>query len=431
MTAAFSFLRPRHVFLAGTVASTALFAVFNPSHLFASTFAMSSDANYTPIKVPARIAGLAFSYLRPAEFHALDLPADVPDFEQPAVLMPLHVTMADYGAVLFSIGARPAYGDGSVEDWAGFLTGEFKMKVASLRPTTLAGIAGIVVEATQETDAGRMRIRSVFIEDGTRLLNLTLMAPASIWDSVEPTLAFALSSFRLDEPRGSTAPVTRAEAARRAEAATAATGSTTPSEREETVSAENPSDVPQAADLALANDAATLDSSHPFNLRLREQGSGLTPRLLDASAAERFGVIGAGAIAATFRVPFGWHALDDGRRTLVFDAEGSTQLNLDLRRTGGSPQDLLTRLLETARGEQPQIEASFEDLAEGLPGLVLRNYRDGDDELVQVFAVRVLRDDGLAHVARLTTTPETYARGRQLAHFVLASLDIEAASPAR
>lgn len=410
--------------LAGVIAATVL--LLSSTARSKSIPAMPSSPEFTPIKVPARIAGLAFSYLRPAEFHALELPTDVPDFEQPAVLMPLHVTMADYGAVLFSIGARPAYGDGSVEDWAGFLTSEFKMKVESLRPTTLGGIGGIVVEATQETDAGRMRIRSVFIEDGTRLLNLTLMAPVSIWASVEPTLAFALSSFRLDEPRGSTAPVTRAEAARRAEAGnTPATAQ--PDASDETVSQSSRTEVPSAAALALADGAATLDSSHPFNLRLREQGSGLTPRLLDANAEEQFGVLGAGTIAATIRVPFGWHTLDDGRRTLVFDAAGSTQLNLDLRRTNGSPRDLLDRLLETARGEQPQIDATFEDLADGLPCLVLRNYREGDDELVQVFAVRVLRDDGLAHVARLTTTPETSDRGRQLAHYVLASLDTETA----
>ena len=123
------------------------------------------------VEVPARVAGLAFSYLRPADFNVLDLPEDKPDFERPETFFPLQVVMASYGAVLFTVGARPAYDDGTVEDWAEFLAREAKMEVFSVKPSTLAGLPAITVEATQQSEMGPMRIRMALIEDGTRLLN--------------------------------------------------------------------------------------------------------------------------------------------------------------------------------------------------------------------------------------------------------------------
>lgn len=428
-----SLLRPAR--LAGVLLATVVSTLPHLSAQPSTSTAMSSSAEYSHIKVPARIAGLAFSYLKPADFQVVDVPGDIPDFEQPAAFMPLQVVMANYGVVLFTVQARPAYGDGSVEDWAGFLAREQNMEIISLRPATVAGMPGIMVDATQASEMGPMRLRFALIEDGTRMINLAIMAPQALWASVEPTLAFTLSSFRLDEIRGSTHPVTRAEAAEQAAALAAATAAAaTPApENEETPSEDAGSCASSgaaAASLALANDAESLDSSHPFNLRLRDQGAGLTPRLLDASAAEQFALVGAGAVAATFRVPFGWHVIDDGQRTLVFDAEGRIQVSLNLRRDQGDPQALLQRILDENQ-QQPQIDPVFRDFAGELPGLVLRNYRDGDDVLAQAFIVRTLRDDGLVHVARITSSPDDLSRAVRLAEFILLSLGTEVSVAAR
>lgn len=106
----------------------------NPTHVPAPLPTMSSSPQYTLVDVPARIAGLAFNFLQATNFNALELPEETPDFEQPAVFMPLHVVMASYGAVLFSVGARPAYGYGTVEDWAGFLARELCGDLRKRRP---------------------------------------------------------------------------------------------------------------------------------------------------------------------------------------------------------------------------------------------------------------------------------------------------------
>ena len=109
------------------------------------------------------------------------------------------------------------------------------------------------------------------------------------------------------------------------------------SDEDEAVS---PNDRPtQAVDVALADDTASLDPDHPINARLRDNGIGLVPRVIMVATRDKFASLGAAAIESVFRVPFGWHVIDDGKRTLVFDPGGSVQINLDLR--AATPDALL------------------------------------------------------------------------------------------
>lgn len=389
-----------------------------------------SSSDFTHVNVPARIADLRFSYLKPADFQVMDLPDEKPDFEKPTSFFPLQVAMASYGVVLFSAGARPAFEDGSVQDWAEFLTRESGLKLVSLRPGIIGGVPVVVVETTQETDSVTMRMCTAFMEDGKRLLNLSVMAPDAIWASVEPMLQSTLSSFRLAEPRGSSTPLMRADLAKSAsipaaESPAPVDASATHPVVDDSVAASAPT---PSVDLALATDAATLDPEHPMNVRLRDQGAGLTPRVLETNLAGKYAVVGAGAIAACFELPFGWHVIDDGRRTLVFDAGGKIQISLNLRRTDGALHAMLEQLKEEALQEQPQIEAQQLDFAADLPGLVLRNYRDGSDVLVQAFIARQLRPDGLTHVARITSAPDDAARAVNLAEVIIRSMGIPVAT---
>jgi hypothetical protein len=398
------------------IVGVSLSAVFSAIAFSAPSNPMSSSPAI--VDVPARIAGLSFTYLRPADFHAIELPDETPDFEQPEKFFPLQIVMANFGAVLFTVSARPAYGDGSVEDWAHFLARESAMKILSVQPSTLAGMPTIQVEATQEAEVGTMRIRMVLLEDGTRLLNLMIIAPASIWDSVEQTLQLTLSSFRLADKRGATAVLTRAVA----EKATADALSSQP-EIAPAAMAEPSVEPAPLTELALADDASSLDPENQMNIRLRNAGAGLAPRVLELDLDRKFARIGAGAIATTFRVPLGWHVIDDGRRTLVFDAEGKIQISLNLRRIETSPRDLLEEIKAETIGQQPQIVPLFNEPSSDLPTLILRNYRDGDDVLEQAFVVRQLRDDGLAHVARVTAAPDEMSRAMTLTESIIRSMD--------
>jgi hypothetical protein len=384
---------------------------------------MSNQPEFSLVTVPARIADLEFTYLRPANFNVIDLPVEKPDFEDPAAFYPLQVIMAGYGAVLFSVVARPSYDSGTVQDWAEFLAQKENLQVVSMQPGILAGMPALIVEALNPTEAGTMRMRTALLEDGKRLLNISVMAPDAIWQSVETTLHTTMSSFRLAEPRGTSTPLTREEAKKLASKAE----EIIPEIRTANAGPNNPIQAPESiptppAELALANDPTTLDPEHPLNVRLRDNGAGLTPRVLEVNAAEKHAVVGAGAIVATFKLPFGWHVIDDGRRTLVFDAAGKIQISLNLRRADGNVRALLDEILTQTREEQPEIDPLLVDFTADLPGLVLRNYRDGDDVLVQAFVVKALREDGLVHVARVTAAPDEMTRAMNLAEVILRSL---------
>lgn len=99
----------------------------------------------------------------------------------------------------------------------------------------------------------------------------------------------------------------------------------------------------QASDVALADDTSTLDPEHLINARGRDAGAGLVPRELREVPEEKYAIVGAAAIESMFHVPFGWHVIDDGTRTLVFDPNGGVQTNLNLRQ---AHTDELTALLE-------------------------------------------------------------------------------------
>ncbi len=411
---------------------------------------MSPVPEFVRIEVPDRIAGLAFSYLRPAGFHEVPVPEERPDFDQPTAFFPLQVIMAGYGAVLLSLVARPAYADGTVQDWAEFLARESQLELLSLAPGMIGGLPCLLVEAQQPSEAGLMRLRTALLEDGGRLLNLSIVAPEAVWPSVEPTLQRALMSFRLAEPRGSStallrtaavpppADVARAEPSAPAEAAPAETRAApeagapravTTSERDGVPVVSADTGEPAApAELALSGDAATLDPEHPVNVRLRDRGAGLAPRVLETDLAGRFAVIGAGAIAAVCRVPLGWHVIDDGRRTLVFDAGGRIQLSLNLRRDTGDARALLREILEGLRSEQSQVAPVYLEFAADMPGLLVRNVRDGDTVLAQAYLVRQVRDDGLAHVARVTAAEDDMSRALNLAELVMRSLGLALAA---
>ncbi len=388
---------------------------------------MSPSPEYTSVEVPARIADLAFTYLRPADFQAIALPDDKPDFEAPTSFYPLHVAMANYGLVLFSAGARPAFADGTVEDWAEFISREAKLEILEVKRGVVGGLPAVMLELRQEADGTMVRLRTAFIEDGKRLLNLSVIAPEAIWSNLEGMLQLSLSSFRLAEPRGSTVPVMRSDAP---QVSSPVVNQTPPVESDGEAVPVNPDTTPTPmAELALADEATTFDPEHPFNVRMRDNRGGLAVRVLAINAAEKFATLGAGALVATFDAPFGWHVIDDGRRTLVCDAAGKIQISLNLRRAGEDTSALLDQILNEAMAEQPEIDPLRLDFAPDLPGLVLRNYRDGDDVLVQAFIAKRLREDGLVHVARITAAPDEMTRAMNLAEVILRSLQIPVTAP--
>lgn len=117
-------------------------------------------------------------------------------------------------------------------------------------------------------------------------------------------------------------------------------------------------------DFALAMDARSLDPAEKINRFLVEQRKmGAVPRVIAVNADDRWASIDMPSVSATARLPLGWHALDDGRRTLVFDPQGGVQFNFTLvPAEGRSVDQLIEQTKEQATAGQPDRPTLVETL---------------------------------------------------------------------
>jgi len=152
---------------------------------------------------PARIAELGFTASLPADWISHELPPEDVDFSDPVKFFPLGIVTAPQAAVVFAFAARPAYDDGTLHDWATYLLESNQLQPRAIGHDAIAGVAAVRGEAVQQSDLGPMTVRFAFLEDGGRLLNLTLTAPELFADSVRDAWFAMLRSFKLEAPKGS------------------------------------------------------------------------------------------------------------------------------------------------------------------------------------------------------------------------------------
>lgn len=350
--------------------------------------------------IAPRVADLGFSVELPGDWIAHDLPPADGDFSDPTLFVPLAVLTAPHAMIVFAAAARPAYDDGTLHDWTRYLIDASPMQPRAIGAGSAGDAPALVGEATQDSEVGEMIVRFAFLEDGGRIVHFSLSAPAQLDAVAAPLWLGALRSFALDRPRGATVPLFA------------------------------PSDAPNAddeapptfADHALADSAASLDPEHPMNARLRESGSGFTPRLVATDDAARRASVAAGAIVATFDVPYGWHVMDDGRRALVFEPSGAIQINLDLvPRHGRDADAILGEIGAQALRDYPGAEllrlAAGQIEALGVRGIVI----DGET-LEQMHLLVPGDDDATALRARVTAPPERAGEATNLAELILGSV---------
>jgi hypothetical protein len=256
-----------------------------------------------------------------------------------------------------------------------------------------------------------MLVRFAFLEDGGRLINLSFSAPEPLADSVRGAWFTLLSSFTLESPQGSRF---------------SAPSESTPSSPEAPPVPEAPpapaSDAPCTfGQFALADNAATLDREHPVNVSMRDRGAGLAPNVVSSSDDEKRATVAAGAIMAFCGVPYGWHVIDDGGRTLVLDPGGAIQISLNLlRQEDQSPAELLDSIEAQMRQDYPHPE--FVRLAQGkIHALGARNIADGEQPLEQYHMLFPCHVDGMVLRARVTTIPDRRVDACNLAELILES----------
>ncbi len=337
------------------------------------------------LNVVPPLSRLAFGFDCPPQWKQLDIPTDTPDFSDPGAFMPMAVFMSPLGAILFSVAARPRFEDGSVYDWARFLLEHHGLKFTALMPGRINGVQCIRAMATQAGEAGDMQLSVAIFEDGGSIVQISGMAPVQVWPSLADMFEQMIDSFALRQPQGTTAPIVAGQDPPMTEFGFRA--------------------------LALSEEGSTLtDGDHPINAHMRDNGIGLLPRVLSMDEAERFAMMGCGAIMASVPVPFGWHIFDDGKRTLVFTADNAIQINMSLIPTGGLSIDQgMDSILETMVQEQPQAEHHKLDL-DGTPTLAFKGLNVNGEVLSQVLMFKELPSrPGLVFQSRVTAAePDLY-----------------------
>ncbi len=392
---------------------------------------MNANLKLAPRTFPARVAELGFTAELPADWISHELPREDVDFSNPTNLLPLAVVTAPHAAIVFAFAARPAYDDGTLHDWAWYLLNHNQLQPRAIGRDVVAGVAAISGEAVQQSELGPLVVRFAFIEDGNRLVNLTLTAPEMFADSVRDAWFAMLKSFTLETPRGSRFPIEAdntpaapiPEPWLESKPAVAATESAVPVKE---IAMKLPENLQRKKckfyDFALAADTSSLDQDTSINANLRDRGIGLVPNVVAIRQEARYASVAAGAILAQFDVPFGWHVIDDGKRTLVFEPSGKVQINLNLiPRERRSNKAILDAIEAEMRNDYPHPE--FVRLKEGrIHALGARNIADGDQPLEQYHLLFPFRDDSMVLRARVTATPEQASDATNLAELILDSV---------
>jgi hypothetical protein len=382
----------------------------------------ASPLRLEPRAFPARLADLGFTVPLPPDWIAHELPAEAPDFTEAKTLAPLAVVTAPHAAIILALAARPAAPLGSLGDWTSYLLEQHGLAPRGLKEGRLGPLPALLGEALQPSELGPMVVRFAFCEDGGRLLNLSFSAPEMLADAVLPVWRAIEKQFVLTCPQGPTLPLQpggEVGVPPSEPAAEPAAPAPKPAAPPAAVPAKPAEPAPTFADFALATDAGTLDPAHPINANLRERGAGLTPNVAAVDLAARHATVAAGALAAFLDVPLGWHVLDDGGRTLVFEPSNAVQISLDLLPRDDRDNDTILDAFEAdLRDAHARVEC-LRLARGGLWGLAARGLRDGDQPLEQVFLLRPGRDDRMLLRARVTAAPARITGAVNLAELIL------------
>ncbi len=406
----------------------------------------ASDDTLPLRRFPSRIAQLGFAVGLPADWISHPLTDEQPDFADPSRLVPLAAVTAPHAAIVWAAAARPAYGDGTLNDWARYLVAQHGLTLRALGDGLLGTLPALVGEAVQDSEVGPLRIRFAFAEDGGRLINLTLTAPELLADAVVPIWFGGLASFALDEPHGATVPLWPAVVPPPATEAVAELANITledimesadgsadrrgglRAEVVEDATLSRPAAAASVADRwaahARAEGAATLDAEHPTNRRLRENGVGLVPRVVEVDEQAQCATVACGAVTAQLTLPLGWHVIDDGRRVLVVEPTGEVQVHLDLLpcdMSGHGGHEAVLNQLEAQARRDYAAPAFMRQRSGRITGLGVRNIADGDQPLEQYHLLTDGPDEGHVLRARVTATPDSAAAAANLGELILES----------
>ncbi len=381
--------------------------------------------NYQTMRRQGAPAGLDFAVECPTDWVGVPIPAETTTFDDVLTFAPVGVLMAPYAAIVFSVAGRPIYGDGTLSQWLEYVARERGHDPGPIEQQAIGSVQGVGCWGFQDADGTPMRVRLSFFADGERLVHIACMAPNDLWATVAPTFEHMLATFALQSPQGG-------------KVALAPEGTVLPASTmavpKATSAAQGPLPMPSeapvlAATVALATTMDSFDAEHPLNARLRDNGAGLVPNVLDYHEQEHWATLAPAALRGTLRVPFGWHVVDDGKRTLVFDAAGHTQISLQLLRgLGRSPAELLAEKVPELQREWPAMQ-HVRTRVGGCECLCVRGGTVNGASIEQAYLLREA-PDAMVLQTRVTSSPEHFRRACDVAEVLLANLCFAGEVPA-
>ena len=108
--------------------------------------------------------------------------------------------MADGGAMVLSIGGRPAPLQGSPESWLPRLCRQWGFEPGLAAPVPMSGERSAAgCHASQATTTGPLQMRLALIEHRRQWITVAAMAPASRWATMESALLSMLATMELEE----------------------------------------------------------------------------------------------------------------------------------------------------------------------------------------------------------------------------------------
>jgi hypothetical protein len=410
---------------------------------------MPESIDTVTLEIPARIADLAFRISIPSDWQSHEPPQEEVDFSSPGTFFPLLIAAAPWAAVVLTLAARPGFEDGTLQDWSLFLLDSQGIRPTEFGPAAIGNVQGLAGRGRQQQDETWLDIRFAFFEDGGRLVHLGLLAPEAISAPLEPVWRNALQNFVLERPQGQNVPLGPGMgiSPQPVEDAPAVDESAVPSAPEpaaavmpESVTPESiPAEQNQFTDsdlgyYAKSDDLTTLDPEHPTNARLRDQGVGFVPNVLETDLKAKTAKLGAGAIQAMIGVALGWHVNDDGRRTLILDPDGKIQISLHLIAKEGRGVD---QILDDVQAEAVQSypDPEFRRLEDqGIWALVVRNIAVNNEPIEQIHMLTTWAKDTAMLRARVTADPASMGFAVNYAALILKSAEYgiqdQAESPA-
>ncbi|MEX2214216.1 MAG: hypothetical protein WD768_08820 [Phycisphaeraceae bacterium] len=179
-----------------------------------------------------------------------------------------------------------------------------------------------------------------------------------------------------------------------------------------------------ASDVALADNADSLDPEHEINVWARDNGLGLVPNVMKTDEAKKYAIVGLGAIMAITAIPLGWHIIDDGKRVLVFDEVSAVQVEMSLADAGElTPEEILQSVLTQMQAQVPGVQHILLELA-GMPTIGFRGVKAPNGAAVDqafMFKPCPVKKGMLAQV-RVTAVPERMVQAMNLAEVLTREL---------